>query len=496
MGIIIIFMPRARRQKPGAARVRLNGGQALTNNIQTYALLAESLPDALFITDRSGRVCYVNSPASRFFRRPASALLGKRQQELFPADVATQHTRSIRKVCRTGRPYFQITPERLPGTDLWIETRLQPMRNRRGRVTHILGLARDITSRVKAEQALRESEANFRAMVENAIDAILIAVPPGRHAFVNRRLADLTGYSVRELSQMDIAKLAGPAEAQRILGFFQRRLRGEETPSRYETMVLRKDKREIPVEVSSARTIWQGHNAVMAIVRDVSEQRRLTEERRRLASRLIEMQERERLTISAALHDNLGQILTLARLEMGAVKPGQGYSAVYLGKALGRLNEALAFVRNLAGSLRPPILDDLSLETALDDLADQFTRSSLRITFRRRGRPLPVNRRIKTCLYRVTQEALTNAVHHARATRVQINLQFTPDEIRLAVRDNGVGFDSSAAGKTEGIGLVGMRERLVLCSGRLEIQSRPGRGTTVMAVVRAPRPTKNKEGRV
>lgn len=479
-------MTRARRKRPDHDGALFEARQALASNAQEYPLLAESLPDALFITDPRGRVCYVNSAATRFFRRPATKLVGKCQQELFPARVAAQHLRAIRKVIRTGRPHFKTVPERLPGTDLWIETRLQPIRNRRGQNTHVLGLARDITTRVKAESAVREREANFRAMAEHGVDAILIAAPPGRQVFVNQRLADLTGYSIRSLQRMDISRLARPPEARRVLDIFHRRLQGKEAPQRYEAMVLRKDGREVPVDVSATRILWQGKLAVMAIIRDVSQSRRLTEERRRLASRLIEIQERERRLISSALHDHLGQILTLARLEIGAVQPARGESVQRRKKALLRLDEALATVRNLASSLRPPILDDLELDSALEDLIAQFGDSGIRASFSHRGGASPRSHQIKTCLYRFTQEALTNVVRHARATQVRIHLKVKAGQTQLTVRDNGVGFDPESVPESRGIGLVGMRERLTLCRGSLEIRSARGKGTAIIASIPAP----------
>ena len=477
------WMTRAPRQRPSPDRARQRAEQALAEGAREYPLLAESLPDALFITDRDGMVCYVNSAATRFFRRPAARLVGKRQAELFPPVVAAQHTAAIRKVCRTGQPHFKPEPERLPGTDVWIETRLQPIRDRRGRITHVLGLARDITARVKAESALRESEANFRAMAENKLEAILIAAPPGDQVFINKRFAELTGYTMEELQKLPISKLGRPAEARRVLDLFRRRLRGEPVPARYEAMLRRKDGREVPVEVSASRTLWRGRLAVMTVIRDLTEQRRLTEERRRLASRLIEIQERERRLISSALHDHLGQILTLARLEMGAVHSARRDSILHRQKALRRLDEALATVRNLATSLRPPILDDLDLETAIEDLAGQFSDSGIRIRFSRRGRPSPQNRLIKTCLYRITQESLTNVVRHARASRVGIHLEIKAGETRLTIRDDGVGFDPNSIPEPRGIGLVSMRERIHLCRGRLEIRSAKGRGTAIIAVI-------------
>jgi PAS domain S-box-containing protein len=474
------------RARPGHKPARRRVQTALAENVQEYFLLAEALPDALFITTPSGLVSYVNSAAMHFFRRPRSWLVGKRQSALFPPAKARQHTRAIRRVCRTGQPLFSDIPERLPGTNIWIETRLTPIRNRAGRITHVMGLARNITARVKAEHALRESEENFRAMAEHGIDPILIAIPPGRHVFVNQRLADLTGYPLPELKRLDLFKFAQPREVRRFRNSFLRRLRGEDVPPHYESLLLHKDGRKIPVEVSATRILWQGKAAIMAVLRDVSAPRRLAEERRRLASRLIEIQERERRTISSTLHDHLGQILTLARLEMGAVQPAGGGSSLHRRKALRQLDEALASVRNLASSLRPPILDDLDLETALEDLAGQFTDSGIRATFTHRGRPSPQNHQIKTCLYRIAQEALTNVVRHAHATRVRIHLDVKAGTTRLTVRDNGIGFDLESRPEPGGIGLVGIRERLRLCQGRLEIRSAPGKGTSIIALIPPP----------
>ena len=478
-GLYPVDMPRHSRRTPH----RLTAGQSLSGDLTMLARFLDYLPDAAFIADRSGRVCLVNAAAARFFRRPASALVGKRQHEIFPSAEGRRHTRIIQKVSRTGKMHFKALPERLPGTDTWIETRLQPIRDKQGRVTHVLGLARNITTRVRAENALKESEENFRALAENAGEGILISVPPGRVDFANPQMARMSGRPLRSLIGMKLTELGSPAEAGRILSYFSRRLRGEEVPSRYEIEARHRDGRTIPVELSVARTSWKGAPAVLAIVRDISLQRQITEERRLLAGHLIEIREGERLAISATLHDNLGQLLTLSRLEMDAVAPMPGPSADHRRKALAHLDEALTAVRNLAVSLRPPILDDLSLQDSLADLADQFTRSRQRVGFQCGGRPVPVSRRIKTCLYRVGQEALTNMVRHSRASRAEISLRFTADEVRMAVKDDGIGFVQTKPGSPEGIGLLGMRERLVLCNGTLTIRSVPGRGTIVQAVV-------------
>jgi two-component system, NarL family, sensor histidine kinase NreB len=264
---------------------------------------------------------------------------------------------------------------------------------------------------------------------------------------------------------------------------FQKRLAGDpNVPKRYETFAVRKDGQRIPVDVSIAKTVWRGNPAVLAIARDVSLQKKLEEERARLAANLLEVQEKERQEISAMLHDHLGQLLTLTRLELGSVGSFDSNSKKSIGNAIERLDEALGSVRRLAVSLRPPILDDLGIEVALETLTEEFADgSSIQTAFAHTG-PKPIlGNAEETCLYRVLQEALTNAAKHSGATRIDVQLRTAGGEVCLEIHDNGKGFDMDAQKNNRGIGFIGMRERLSQCGGALDIISEAEKGTTVLA---------------
>jgi PAS domain S-box-containing protein len=136
-------------------------------------------------------------------------------------------------------------------------------------------LAIEITERQRVQQELENSEANFRAMAENASDAIFIAVGDnGNYVFANRRAEELTGRTIGELKKLGILDLVLSSEHQNILNFYQSRVRGDQSPARYETIYLQKDGAEIPVEITAALIHWQGELALMAIVRDISERRK------------------------------------------------------------------------------------------------------------------------------------------------------------------------------------------------------------------------------
>ncbi len=122
--------------------------------------------------------------------------------------------------------------------------------------------------------ALRESEKNFRTLTENAADGILIGVGEGATVYANRRIAELTGYSVAELLRTSIKDLAHPDEFEKIIERYRKTLEGKSVPKQYETTVVRKDGKSMPIELAAAKTIWQGQPADLVFLRDITERKR------------------------------------------------------------------------------------------------------------------------------------------------------------------------------------------------------------------------------
>jgi len=210
---------------------------------------------------------------------------------------------------------------------------------------------------------------------------------------------------------------------------------------------------------------------------------------RQVASQVIGAQEEERKRISRELHDDTAQILFAGLLRVAALKQSPSEEARQAAAALEETTvDALEGVRRLALELRPPALDDLGLAAALEDLAQRFGEqfgTPVAVGVRgQRGR-LPAD--VELVLYRVAQEALTNAAKHAGAASVALDLDRTPTDVTLSVRDDGRGFDPTAhhPGRTDGpgLGLFGMQERLALVGGGLKIWSASRQGTEVFAWV-------------
>jgi signal transduction histidine kinase len=204
--------------------------------------------------------------------------------------------------------------------------------------------------------------------------------------------------------------------------------------------------------------------------------------------RVVEAQEQERRRLARELHDETGQALTSILLglkpleEALAGQPG--------GAALAELRElvvsALQDVRRLAVELRPAVLDDFGLVPALERLTAGFAeQSGIRVDFHSTLGEARLPSDVESSLYRVVQESLTNIAKHANAENISVSVVRRASTVAAVIEDDGAGFDQRAAGEA-GIGILGMRERLALLDGRLEVESRKGAGTTVVAEVPLP----------
>jgi two-component system, NarL family, sensor histidine kinase UhpB len=213
---------------------------------------------------------------------------------------------------------------------------------------------------------------------------------------------------------------------------------------------------------------------------------RLEHERHLSAQRVLQAQERERQRVARELHDQTGQALTheIISLDLLLERTGDAKARQQLEAVKRTLEETLEEVHRMSQDLRPSVLDDLGLVPALRTLAKQPSGSevSVHVDGLRDRLPPP----IETALYRIAQEALTNANKYAKASHVNIDLRSLDGHIRLRVRDDGVGFDPQSIPEREepgraGLGIFGMRERATLLRGTLEIHSAPQKGTEVVA---------------
>ena len=203
--------------------------------------------------------------------------------------------------------------------------------------------------------------------------------------------------------------------------------------------------------------------------------------------RVVQAQELERRRLARELHDETGQALTSILL---GLKPLEEALADHPARAgLAELREqvvsALQDVRRLAVELRPSVLDDFGVVAALERLAETFgEQTGIRVDFHSALGEARLPSDVETALYRVVQESLTNIAKHANAHNVSVSVARRDNAVAATIEDDGAGFDPRSV-REDGIGLIGMRERLALIDGRLHVESRRGVGTTIVAEVPA-----------
>jgi signal transduction histidine kinase len=204
---------------------------------------------------------------------------------------------------------------------------------------------------------------------------------------------------------------------------------------------------------------------------------------RHLSQQLVSSQEQERKALSRELHDEIGQLLTALRMELGNLERGQIARGVegdpHLDQAKKLAESTLRTTRDIAMGLRPAMLDVLGLGPALEWQAREYSRRyntpiQLEVDGDLRDVPDPH----RTYLYRIVQEGLTNCARHAHAKNIHVRLEDASGKLAVVVEDDGVGFDQEG-GVAYGLGLLGITERVRELCGKVSIRSMPGKGTRI-----------------
>jgi PAS domain S-box-containing protein len=349
----------------------------------------------------------------------------------------------------------------------------------------------------RREAQVREGEQRFRLLVNEVQDyAIFMLDPAGRVVSWNAGAERLKGYRAEEILGEHCSRFYLPEDVAQ--GKPERQLQIATIQGRAEDegWRLRRDGSRFRAHV----VITAVHDAAGALVgftkvtRDVTELRRTEAELaqyrgqlRALAARIESAQEEERSRIAREIHDELGQALTILKLDLGWLRanlprrPAVTRRIRAMDEILDRTLDAL---RRLAADLRPAVLDQLGLRAAIRSLARDFeARTGVRAHVDLAAADVRLDPDLATTAYRILQEALTNVARHAGASRVDIALRVTPQAVSLEVRDDGRGITPRELASPGSLGLLGMRERARSWGGDVHISAAPERGTIVRATL-------------
>lgn len=346
------------------------------------------------------------------------------------------------------------------------------------------------------EIALRKSEQQYRDVVDNTREIIFQTDAQGRWTFLNPAWSEILGYTVKESMGRHYLDFVMPADKAESGEKFRALLSREVAYVRHELRFTSKEKNTCWFEVNARLLSGPGEGAI-GILTDITERKtneqaigETARQLRELSAHLQDIREEERTAIAREIHDELGQQLTVlkidfswleSRLDLGDNK----LLADKFSDISNLLDRAVNTVRRMSTSLRPSMLDDLGLVATIDwYLADFGRRANLKTEFIHSPEDFEMPDKMRTALFRIFQESVTNVIRHSEATAVVVELKREGEKIRLNIRDNGKGFDTGSVSGKRTLGLLGMKERSLLLGGECHIESVPGMGTTVSVLVK------------
>jgi PAS domain S-box-containing protein len=499
----VMFDVTARRQAEEALREQAN--------------LLDLTHDTIFVRDMRDVIRYWNRGAEKLYGWTREEALGRITHELLrtrfpePIEAVSAH------VLRTGRWEGELVHTRRDGSQVVVASRWSLQRGADRNPVAVLETNNDITERKRAEAELRESERRHRhifqatgvsiweedfSRVKAAIDALKQngvsdigeyirttphfvdeAIAMVRIVDVNEATLKLFGASSKDALLVSLHHVFTPATRDVFAGELTAIAEGQ-TSFEGETILRKLNGESIVVLFSASFPPPDApFDAVLVSIMDITERKRAEQELEELAGRLIHAQEEERSRIGRELHDHISQMLGVLTIRMDQLKADETTPPV-VASALEELRQSTAEITDdihgLSHRLHSSALDYLGLTPALQKLVNEFsTRHGIAIDFQHAALPAPLSAEVALCLFRVTEESLTNIAKHSGAKSAAVHVHGASDGIHLTIEDSGGGFDLDSLERRAGLGFVSMRERLRVLRGTVRVDSAPARGTRI-----------------
>lgn len=467
--------------------------EELRRSEEQYRELVENINDILYAIDAQGTITYISQAIEYSTGRIPSEIIGRPFSEfIHPEDLPKMIESFQRSAAGHGKPAeFRIFDQ--CGEIHWLRKSSRPVFHNE-RFVGTRGLLTDITDRKGAEEKLQATNETLATLIQASPLGIVGLDPSGNVTMWNQAAELIFGWSEEEVLGFPLPFVpAAKEDEHRTLREVV--LRGESSTD-VEVRRIRKDGSSVSISLSTGPTRdAEGRiTGMIGIMADIMDRKRIEEERAQLLRRLVTAQEEERRRLSRELHDQMGQSIAALMLGLKSLDDS-GHFQTFQNDQLRHLreltNQLARDVHHLASSLRPTALDDLGLHTALSNYVDEWAdRTNITADFHSNGLIKErLDQQVETTVYRIVQEALTNVLKHAKAQNVSIIVEHRGNRVMAIVEDDGCGFEADAMLNKplseRRLGLLGMRERVSLVGGSLEIESSPGTGTTLLVHIPA-----------
>jgi PAS domain S-box-containing protein len=461
-----------------------------------YSDLFNNVTDIVFIHSLDGTIIQISEAVHRLLGFRVEELVGRSLHAILDTMYHSRIESYLLRIGEDGELHGRIRV-----LDKWGSPHVLEYRNsiemRNETSVAVRGIARDVTPSWEAERALSENEKQYRRLVEfsplpmviHAEGVILYANNSALALVKAENLSKVVGCNVEQFI------LAGPLNPlEEVIGPSN----GSPRQEIHARKLLLPDQSIIDVETVSLPVRYDGKEAVHTVIHDVTEAKRIEETLREIPRQILDAQEKERRKVVSDLHDGVNQLLYSVQIRLQTAEKEKINPALAVSvKDIGRdLNKAIEEIEQITHNLRPKMLDDLGLVSAVRGLCNDFTeRTEIPVERALENFSDGSSKAIELCFFRIIQESLSNIEKHADATNVSVTLQDAEGVLIATVKDNGKGFDPNdekeKSARRKGIGMNTMNERAVYLGGSVSVDSAPDEGTTI--TVRIPKVVEHTE---
>jgi len=472
-------------------------------NAQRALLLFESAMDPIVTVDAQQRIIAFNAAAETAFGWSRGEAVGCSLDILIPERFRDRHRAHVAQFARTGTTSRRMGAQailvglRRNGEEFPIEASISQYMDHDGR--RLTVILRDVTARVRAQSLLAASEARMRGILDSAMDAI-ITVDERQNVVLFNRAAESMFRSTRaEAIGAPLATFIPErfrwAHGAHVQGFGAGEAASRRMADARIVTGVRRDGEEFPIDAAISHLRDGERVFYTVILRDVSAREKALADLRQSQRELLELsaaseatREQEKSRIARELHDELGQALTMMRMDVAWCQANLAGAVPNAAAKLDRMEKLLkstvAATRRIASDLRPLMLDDLGLVPALEWLVQNMSqRAGVACDLSLDDPAIALPPTHSTAVFRIVQEALTNIAKHAQASHAEVVLRRRGGVLEITIHDDGVGFATDEPRKPESFGLLGLRERISLLRGTASIASAPGAGTTIVVTL-------------